>query len=83
MHQLGAAEVKLLYTLQWIFLQAADECDDEYEAECTTKKQKQQYLFSVPTLTVLTRRIHVNQKKCFNFNDFSYSSTYSPQSLTI
>lgn len=54
MHQLGAAEVKLLYTLQWIFLQAADECDDEYEPE-STNKQKQQYLFSVPTLTVLIR----------------------------
>lgn len=53
MHQLGAAEVKLLYTLQWIFLHAADECDDENECE-TTNKQKQQYLFSVPTLTVLS-----------------------------
>lgn len=52
MHQLGAAEVKLLYTLQWLFLQAADECDDENEIETKTK-QKQQYLFSVPTLTVL------------------------------
>lgn len=51
MHQLGAAEVKLLYTLQWIFLQAADECDDECDIE-STQKQKQQYLFSVPTLTV-------------------------------
>lgn len=57
MHQLAAAEVKLLYTLQWIFLLAADECDDAETDPKHDKKQKKTYLFSVPTITVLVYHI--------------------------
>jgi protein unc-80 len=46
----GAAETKLLYTLHWILLFAADECADNEEA----KKEKNPYdfLFSIPTISV-------------------------------
>lgn len=52
MHQLGAAETKLLYTLHWIFLSAADECSDAEVEKRGEKKQKQRYIFSVPTISV-------------------------------
>ncbi|XP_058813943.1 protein unc-80 homolog isoform X3 [Topomyia yanbarensis] len=49
---LGAAETKILYTLHWILLFAAEECaDDELEANKEIKKQ-QNYLFSIPTISL-------------------------------
>lgn len=59
MQAIGPVETKLLYTMQWILLYAAEECaDDEGGNEILgdeTPKQKsmEQYLFSVPTITVL------------------------------
>lgn len=49
---LGAAEVKLLYTLHWIFLFASAECADE-EAEARKLAEQHPYLFSIPTISVL------------------------------
>ncbi|XP_055525794.1 protein unc-80 homolog isoform X1 [Wyeomyia smithii] len=49
---LGAAETKILYTLHWILLFAAEECaDDDMEANKDVKKQ-QNYLFSIPTISL-------------------------------
>ncbi|XP_039948637.1 protein unc-80 homolog isoform X7 [Bactrocera tryoni] len=58
MQAIGPVETKLLYTMQWILLYAAEECaDDEGGNEVLgdeTPKQKsmEQYLFSVPTITL-------------------------------
>lgn len=57
MHQLGAAETKLLYTLHWIFLSAADECSDSDIEDRADKKHKQPYLFSIPTISVSQRAL--------------------------
>lgn len=49
---LGAAETKILYTLHWILLFAAEECaDDDLEANKEVKV-KQSYLFSIPTISL-------------------------------
>lgn len=60
MQAIGPVETKLLYTMQWILLYAAEECaddeggDDLGLAEAAEPKPKamDQYLFSVPTITV-------------------------------
>lgn len=51
MQNLGAAETKLLYTLHWILLFAAEECAD---GEDGVKKDLNtyDYLFSLPTISV-------------------------------
>lgn len=49
---LGAVESKLLYTLHWIILDAAEECaETDYEAG-TYHPSVFHYLFSIPTITV-------------------------------
>lgn len=48
---LGAAEVKLLYTLHWILLFASAECADE-ETEARKLAEQHPYLFSIPTISV-------------------------------
>lgn len=60
MQAIGPVETKLLYTMQWILLYAAEECaDDEGGDELglgdvaePKAKAMDQYLFSVPTITV-------------------------------
>lgn len=62
MQTIGPVETKLLYTMQWILLYAAEECaDDDVDstedpllADSVVSKEssKEQYLFSVPTITV-------------------------------
>jgi len=60
MQAIGPVETKLLYTMQWILLYAAEECADDEGGEdlalgdATEPKSKSidQYLFSVPTITV-------------------------------
>lgn len=50
---LGATETKMLYTLHWILLFAAEECADaDMESSKDLKKNSQHYLFSVPTISV-------------------------------
>ncbi|XP_037920959.1 protein unc-80 homolog [Hermetia illucens] len=53
---LGAAEVKLLYTMQWILLYASEECADaeaeDFPALKDPTNRTNQYLFSVPTITL-------------------------------
>lgn len=52
---LGAAEIKLLYTLHWILLFASAECADE-EAEARKLAEQHPYLFSIPTISVCDGR---------------------------
>lgn len=54
---IGTAETKLLYTLHWILLFAADECaDEEIEAATGPKEkaaaQRRRHLFSVATVSL-------------------------------
>ena len=49
---LGSAETKLLYTLHWILLDAADECILESEAAGTLDKGPFAYLFPISAITV-------------------------------
>lgn len=50
---LGAAETKLLYTLHWILLFAAEECADEDMDNIKRSNEKRApYLFSIPTISV-------------------------------
>lgn len=50
---MGATETKMLYTLHWILLFAAEECADaDMESSKDLKKNSQHYLFSVPTISV-------------------------------
>ena len=69
MQPIGAVETKLLYTMQWIFLYAAEECaddegGDEMLGEPENKiKSMDQYLFSVPTITVSYENITLNNIK--------------------
>lgn len=57
MQAIGPTEVKLLYTLQWILLFAAEECKDEMSEQSPPvkvdeNKTGERYLFSIPTMTV-------------------------------
>lgn len=56
LQSLGQAETKLLYTLHWIMLFASDECAEETGEDGTTTsaqgKNQQNYLFSVPAISV-------------------------------
>jgi len=60
MQAIGPVETKLLYTMQWILLYAAEECADDEGGEDLAlgdaaepkSKSIDQYLFSVPTITV-------------------------------
>ncbi|XP_037051116.1 protein unc-80 homolog isoform X4 [Bradysia coprophila] len=50
---LGAAETKLLYTLHWILLFAAEECADEDMDNIKRNNDKRApYLFSIPTISL-------------------------------
>lgn len=52
MQSLGNVETKLLYTLHWILLDAADECTEaDYEGGVFYSNPFH-YLFSVPAMTV-------------------------------
>ncbi|KAH8363403.1 hypothetical protein KR084_009623 [Drosophila pseudotakahashii] len=60
MQAIGPVETKLLYTMQWILLYAAEECADDEGGEDLAlgdaaepkSKSIDQYLFSVPTITL-------------------------------
>lgn len=67
MQAIGPVETKLLYTMQWILLYAAEECADDEggdelglaeAAEPKPPKAMDQYLFSVPTITVSADLVH-------------------------
>ena len=49
---LGAAETKLLYTLHWILLFAAEECADADVEGNKELMNPYHYLFSIPTISV-------------------------------
>jgi hypothetical protein len=49
---LGAVETKLMYTLHWIILDAAEECADNDFEKGLFHTSPFYYLFSIPTLTV-------------------------------
>ncbi|XP_065337258.1 protein unc-80 homolog isoform X7 [Cloeon dipterum] len=53
LQNLSAAETKLLYTLHWIILDAAEECaNDELEKNTSRKVASSHYLFSIPSITL-------------------------------
>ncbi|XP_031332358.1 protein unc-80 homolog isoform X3 [Photinus pyralis] len=49
---LGAVETKLLYTLHWIILDAAEECADADFEKGTYQSSTFYYLFSIPTISL-------------------------------
>ena len=51
---LGAVETKLMYTLHWILLDAAEECADNDFEKGLFHSSPFFYLFSIPTMTVST-----------------------------
>lgn len=51
LQNLGAAETKLLYTLHWILLFAAEECADGDDVK-KEMMNPYDYLFSIPTISV-------------------------------
>jgi hypothetical protein len=52
LQNLSAAETKLLYTLHWIILDAAEECaNDDFEKDFF-QSSPFYYLFSIPSITV-------------------------------
>lgn len=53
---LGAVETKLMYTLHWIILDAAEECADNDFEKGLFHTSPFYYLFSIPTLTVSGKR---------------------------
>lgn len=80
MQNLGAAETKLLYTLHWILLFAAEECAD---GEDGGKKDLNtyDYLFSLPTISVSPEMILFLIKFHAKISSSSSLSTFLHQSL--
>lgn len=58
---LGAVETKLLYTMHWIILDAAEECADADFENGIYHSSPLYYLFSVPTITVCKRKESLNK----------------------
>ncbi|KAA0198423.1 hypothetical protein HAZT_HAZT009566 [Hyalella azteca] len=54
--ELGAAETKLLYTLHWLFLDAAEECADADADKAGQRKSARQYLYPVTSLQASVTR---------------------------
>lgn len=92
LQSLGQAETKLLYTLHWILLFASDECadtepGDEFQtSSATSNKNHQNYLFSVPAISVsfvsinwLNLKIDMETNINHNLATCSSLSTYSHQ----
>lgn len=52
LQNLGAAETKLLYTLHWIILNAAEECADADNENGIYHASPFYYLFSIPAISV-------------------------------
>jgi hypothetical protein len=52
LQNLGAAETKLLYTLHWIILDAAEECADADYEKGIYHGSPFYYLFSIPAISV-------------------------------
>lgn len=52
LQSLGAVETKLLYTLHWIIMDAAEECADADFDAGELHSSPFYYLFSIPTITV-------------------------------
>jgi hypothetical protein len=52
LQNLGAAETKLLYTLHWIILDAAEECADADYEKGIYHASPFYYLFSIPAISV-------------------------------
>lgn len=64
LQSLGAVETKLLYTLHWIILDAAEECADADFEKGNYQTSTFYYLFSIPAITVnmiLSMQLHIKQ----------------------
>jgi hypothetical protein len=60
LQNLGAAETKLLYTLHWIILHAAEECADADREKGIYHASPFYYLFSIPAISVSGNIISVD-----------------------
>lgn len=67
LQNLGAVETKLLYTLHWIILDAAEECADADFEKGVYQTSTFYYLFTIPTITVSELIILIIRNKSFNF----------------
>jgi hypothetical protein len=59
LQNLGAAETKLLYTLHWIILDAAEECADADYDKGIYHASPFYYLFSIPAISVSTPSMEI------------------------
>lgn len=57
LQMMGAMESKVLYTLHWILLDAAEECSDADYEKGIYHTSPFYYLFSIPTMTVNNHNI--------------------------
>ncbi|XP_030758641.1 protein unc-80 homolog isoform X4 [Sitophilus oryzae] len=80
LQSLGAVETKLLYTLHWILLDAADECADaDYEKGIFHYSQFH-YLFSVPTITLF---VYLFAPLCQNLKESDFQNFRLENGLKI
>ncbi|XP_060527222.1 protein unc-80 homolog isoform X3 [Cylas formicarius] len=77
---LGAVETKVLYTLHWILLDAADECADaDYEKGIFPNSQFH-YLFSIPTMTLF---VYLFAPLCQNLKESDFQNFRLENGLKI
>lgn len=72
LQNLGALETKLLYTLHWILLDAAEECADTEFDKDQYHLSHFHYLFSVPTITVIIKQTLWRRRNFYIFQLFVY-----------
>ncbi|KAK9704319.1 UNC80 N-terminal [Popillia japonica] len=68
---LGAVEAKLLYTLHWIILDAAEECADADYEKGIYHSSPFYYLFSVPTMTLF---VYLFAPLCQNLKESDFQN---------
>lgn len=76
----GAVETKLMYTLHWIILDAAEECADSDFEKGIFHSSPFYYLFPIPTITVYFFLSCLKNNMCFLS---SFSCIYSPRFVII
>ncbi|KAH1025785.1 hypothetical protein HUJ05_010443 [Dendroctonus ponderosae] len=80
LQSLGALETKLLYTLHWILLDAAEECaDTDYEKDLYHYSHFH-YLFSIPTITLF---VYLFAPLCNNLKESDFQNFRLENGLKI
>ncbi|XP_071051603.1 protein unc-80 homolog isoform X3 [Onthophagus taurus] len=80
MQALGAVETKLLYTLHWIILDAAEECAEEDFEKGIYHSSPFYYLFSIPTITLF---VYLFAPLCQNFKESDFQNSRVENGLKI